>query len=52
MTEVRDISMKALAGDEDVTAEQIREKVHEMQQASLSLFGKAYEVRSRSCLLG
>lgn len=44
--ELRALSAKGLAGDASVTADQIREKISETQQASLGLFQKVYEKRS------
>ncbi|KAL4064254.1 heat shock protein 70 family [Scleroderma yunnanense] len=44
--ELRELSAKGLAGDASVTADQIREKISETQQASLGLFQKVYEKRS------
>jgi len=46
ITELRDIAARALGGDETLTAEAIREKINETQQASLGLFQKVYEKRS------
>ena len=40
VTELREIAAKGQAGDAAVTAEAIREKINEAQQASLSLFQK------------
>jgi len=46
MGELREIAAKAQAGDASVTADNIREKVNETQQASLGLFQKVYEKRN------
>ena len=46
ITELREIATRALGGDESLTAEAIREKINETQQASLGLFQKVYEKRS------
>jgi molecular chaperone DnaK len=46
ITELREIATRALGGDESLTAEAIREKIHATQQASLGLFKKVYEKRS------
>ena len=40
ITELREIAAKGQAGDGAVTADAIREKVNETQQASLGLFQK------------
>ncbi|KIJ65970.1 hypothetical protein HYDPIDRAFT_27180 [Hydnomerulius pinastri MD-312] len=44
--ELRELASKGQAGDASVTADQIREKVNETQQASLGLFQKVYEKRN------
>ncbi|KAG0708612.1 heat shock protein [Suillus ampliporus] len=44
--ELRELAAKGQAGDGAVTAEQIREKINETQQASLGLFQKVYEKRN------
>lgn len=46
ITELREIAARALGGDDSLTAEGIREKINETQQASLGLFQKVYEKRS------
>ncbi|GLB37688.1 putative heat shock protein [Lyophyllum shimeji] len=46
VTELRELAVKGQAGDATVTADAIREKVNETQQASLGLFQKVYEKRS------
>ncbi|KDQ52809.1 hypothetical protein JAAARDRAFT_39796 [Jaapia argillacea MUCL 33604] len=46
IAELREIAVKGQAGDASVTADQIREKVNETQQASLGLFQKVYEKRN------
>lgn len=46
VTELRELAAKGQAGDGAVTAEQIREKINETQQASLGLFQKVYEKRN------
>ena len=46
ITELREIAAKGQAGDGAVTADAIREKINETQQASLGLFQK---VKSLSC---
>jgi hypothetical protein len=40
MAELRELAVKGQAGDAAVTADAIREKIHETQQASLGLFKK------------
>jgi hypothetical protein len=40
MTELRELAAKGQAGDASTSAETIREKIHETQQASLGLFKK------------
>ena len=47
VTELREIAAKGQAGDGAVTADAIREKINETQQASLSLFQK---VRNHSLI--
>ncbi|KAG1737896.1 heat shock protein [Suillus paluster] len=44
--ELRELAAKGQVGDGSVTAEQIREKINETQQASLGLFQKVYEKRN------
>jgi molecular chaperone DnaK len=44
--ELRAIAAQASSGDEAVTADAIREKINETQQASLGLFQKVYEKRN------
>ncbi|KAG2366202.1 heat shock protein [Suillus spraguei] len=46
VAELRELAAKGQAGDGSVTAEQIREKINETQQASLGLFQKVYEKRN------
>ncbi|KAA1470402.1 heat shock protein 70 [Dentipellis sp. KUC8613] len=46
LAELRELSAKGQAGDDSVTADQIREKINEAQQASLGLFQKVYEKRN------
>ncbi|THH18531.1 hypothetical protein EW146_g1772 [Bondarzewia mesenterica] len=46
LAELRELAAKAQAGDESVTADAIREKINEAQQASLGLFQKVYEKRN------
>jgi molecular chaperone DnaK len=46
IVELREISAKGQAGDASLTADTIREKINETQQASLGLFKKVYEKRS------
>lgn len=41
VTELRELAVKGQAGDASTTADTIREKVNETQQASLGLFQKA-----------
>jgi molecular chaperone DnaK len=45
--ELRELALKGQSGDESVTAEQIKNKVGETQQASLGLFQKVYEARAK-----
>ncbi|KAG6813292.1 hypothetical protein H0H92_012447 [Tricholoma furcatifolium] len=44
--ELRELASKGQASDASVTADAIREKIHETQQASLGLFQKVYEKRA------
>lgn len=44
--ELRELAAKGQTGDASVTADQIREKISETQQASLGLFQKVYEKRN------
>ena len=46
IVELRDIAVKGQAGDASVTADTIREKISETQNASLGLFQKVYEKRN------
>lgn len=46
ITELREIAVKGQAGDDAITADTIREKISETQQASLGLFQKVYEKRN------
>jgi molecular chaperone DnaK len=46
VAELREMAVKGQAGDESVTADAIREKIAETQQASLGLFQKVYEKRA------
>ncbi|KAI0919026.1 hypothetical protein AcW1_003488 [Taiwanofungus camphoratus] len=46
VTELRELAVKGQAGDASTTADTIREKVNETQQASLGLFQKVYEKRN------
>ncbi|KAG5647058.1 hypothetical protein DXG03_001428 [Asterophora parasitica] len=46
VAELRELSVKGQASDASVTADAIREKINETQQASLGLFQKVYEKRS------
>ncbi|KAH7883285.1 heat shock protein [Phlebopus sp. FC_14] len=46
ITELRELAAKGQSGDSSVTADQIREKISETQQASLGLFQKVYEKRN------
>jgi molecular chaperone DnaK len=46
VTELREIAVKGQAGDASLTADAIREKINETQQASLGLFQKIYEKRN------
>lgn len=46
VAELREIAVKGQAGDASITADAIREKINETQQASLGLFQKVYEKRS------
>lgn len=50
--EVREVAVKGQTADPSITADIIREKVHEMQKASLGLFqkvGKAFDVHHVNC---
>lgn len=42
VTELRELAVKGQAADASITAEVIREKIHETQQASLGLFQKVH----------
>ncbi|KAI0264062.1 Hsp70 protein-domain-containing protein [Russula aff. rugulosa BPL654] len=46
ISELREIAVKGQAGDGAVTADAIREKINETQQASLGLFQKVYEKKN------
>jgi molecular chaperone DnaK len=46
VAELREIAVKGQAGDASVTADSIREKINETQQASLGLFQKVYEKKN------
>ena len=46
VAELRQLAVKGQAGDADITADAIREKISEAQQASLGLFQKVYEKRN------
>jgi len=46
VAELRELASKGQSGDTSVTADNIREKVNETQQASLGLFQKVYEKRA------
>jgi len=46
MAELREMAAKGLAADASVTADAVREKIHETQQASLGLFQKVYEKKN------
>lgn len=44
--ELKELAVKGQTGDASVTADTIREKIAEVQQASLGLFQKVYEKRA------
>ncbi len=46
VAELRELASKGQSGDASVSADNIREKVNETQQASLGLFQKVYEKRA------
>ncbi|KAI5120280.1 hypothetical protein M0805_005337 [Coniferiporia weirii] len=46
VSELRELASKGQAGDASLTAETIKEKIDETQQASLGLFQKVYEKRN------
>jgi len=46
LTELRELATKGQTGDASVTADNIREKISETQNASLGLFQKVYEKRA------
>ncbi|KAF9486038.1 heat shock protein 70 [Pholiota conissans] len=46
IVELRDLAAKGQVGDSSVTADQIREKISQTQNASLGLFQKVYEKRA------
>ncbi|TFY52642.1 hypothetical protein EVJ58_g9901 [Rhodofomes roseus] len=47
VAELREIAVKGQAGDATISADTIREKINETQQASLGLFQKVYEKRNQ-----
>lgn len=47
VAELREVAVKGQAGDSSISADAIREKINETQQASLGLFQKVYEKRSQ-----
>ncbi|KAH9926100.1 heat shock protein [Fomitopsis serialis] len=47
VAELREVAVKGQAGDTTVSADGIREKINETQQASLGLFQKVYEKRNQ-----
>ena len=46
ITELRELASKGQSGDASITAEAIKAKIDETQQASLGLFQKVYEKRA------
>ena len=46
ITELRELASKGQTGDASITAEAIKAKIDETQQASLGLFQKVYEKRN------
>lgn len=46
ITELREVIAKGQAGESDLTAEQLKEKTDELQNASLTLFDKMHRARS------
>lgn len=46
VAELRELASKGQSGDASITADAIREKISETQQASLGLFQKVYEKRA------
>jgi molecular chaperone DnaK len=46
ITELRGLALKGQAGDAETSADAIREKINETQQASLGLFQKVYEKKN------
>ncbi|KAK2463099.1 hypothetical protein APHAL10511_004754 [Amanita phalloides] len=46
VAELRELASKGQSGDASITADAIREKINETQQASLGLFQKVYEKRA------
>lgn len=46
LADLRELAAKGQAGDAAATADAIREKINEAQQASLGLFQKVYEKRN------
>lgn len=48
IAELRELAVKGQAGDASVTADSIREKIHETQQASLGLFEKVYKSKAKA----
>ncbi|KAJ9119835.1 Hsp70 ATPase ssc1 [Naganishia onofrii] len=47
IADLREVAAKGQAGDASVTAEEIREAIHALQQSSLGLFQKVYEKRQQ-----
>lgn len=45
--ELEELAAKAQNGDEEITADSLREKIDSVQQASLGLFKKVYEKRAQ-----
>lgn len=46
VAELRELATKGQSGDSSISADTIREKISETQQASLGLFQKVYEKRA------
>lgn len=46
VTELRELASKGQAAEASITAEMIKEKIDQTQQASLGLFQKVYEKRN------
>ncbi|WFD01187.1 Hsp70 ATPase ssc1 [Malassezia yamatoensis] len=48
VTELEELAAKGISGDDSITADQLKGKIDETQQASLGLFKKVYENRAQN----